>query len=651
MSIVGRLTRTKAALAACAVAALGAAAACHDSASWSAGPVTQGWTEAYRAAWYNADQGSRLMPLTWMKALEQPDQTPAAGAAPAMFLDPVYLDTFRILPPYRERDLPVGFAIDRGDDSALQKTHLRWYGEQTDGGDWVGLNCAACHTAQMDYQGHTIRVDGGPSLFDFQGFIEKLDSALMQTRDSAAAGANPGRWNRFVAGVLGHSDTPQNRAMLLSALNQLIAWEQQTEALNKTDLRYGFGRVDAVGHIFNRILLFGGAPQPTPPNAADAPVSYPQLWNITKQYHLQWDGIATNNKIGIPPPAADSFWGRLLRNTPLSGLLQSTPFDYGAMGRNAGEVLGVFGDMMIKPPASKSDLSGFTSSVDAVNLNRIEVELTRLAPPVWPAALFGQPGAVDITGDDGKKLTPDQVVNAGAALFKTYHCDSCHTPHATYETMVSFTELQQGDNLTDIWMACNAWADRGASGLLTGIPDSYIAGVPTPASAPVSALLTTAVKGVMVSKKYDIARTALESIFGYNPPPTVFAAHAHALLSRKDQRRDDCMRSAATGNALMAYKARPLEGIWATAPYLHNGSAPTLYDLLLPPAQRPSTFKVGTRVYDPVKAGYSTDPNAPGNSFTFDTSLEGNANTGHDYGVGNLTDTQRRELLEYLKSL
>jgi hypothetical protein len=102
---------------------------------------------------------------------------------------------------------------------------------------------------------------------------------------------------------------------------------------------------------------------------------------------------------------------------------------------------------------------------------------------------------------------------------------------------------------------------------------------------------------------------------------------------------------------LLAYKARPLEGIWATAPYLHNGSVPSLYDLLLPPAQRPATFFVGTRNFDPKKVGYDTAPGTPGNSFRYDTSLPGNSNKGHVYGVGSLSTTQRAELLEYLKSI
>ena len=96
------------------------------------------------------------------------------------------------------------------------------------------------------------------------------------------------------------------------------------------------------------------------------------------------------------------------------------------------------------------------------------------------------------------------------------------------------------------------------------------------------------------------------------------------------------------------YLARPLTGVWATAPYLHNGSVPTLWHLLHP-GQRPATFIVGNREYDPVKVGYSTG----GSGWTFDTSQPGNSNIGHAgdrYGT-NLTEDQKNALIEYLKTL
>ena len=62
--------------------------------------------------------------------------------------------------------------------------------------------------------------------------------------------------------------------------------------------------------------------------------------------------------------------------------------------------------------------------------------------------------------------------------------------------------------------------------------------------------------------------------------------------------------------ALLAYKARPLNGIWTGAPYLHNGSVPNLYELLLPAAGRSETFYIGSWEYDPVRVGYVNRPGA-----------------------------------------
>ena len=96
------------------------------------------------------------------------------------------------------------------------------------------------------------------------------------------------------------------------------------------------------------------------------------------------------------------------------------------------------------------------------------------------------------------------------------------------------------------------------------------------------------------------------------------------------------------------YRARPLNGIWATGPFLHNGSVPTLMDLLSPPSDRPSTFKVGNGTFDPNNVGFKPAEND--SNFVFDTSKKGNSNKGHIYGV-NLTDSEKVALIEYLKSL
>ena len=93
-----------------------------------------------------------------------------------------------------------------------------------------------------------------------------------------------------------------------------------------------------------------------------------------------------------------------------------------------------------------------------------------------------------------------------------------------------------------------------------------------------------------------------------------------------------------------------LHGVWIQAPYLHNGSVPTLADLLEPPAQRPEVFYRGSDVYDPVAMGFVSDrPDWPLQT-EYDTKVRGNSNAGHLYGT-DLEPQQKQELLEYLKTL
>ena len=111
------------------------------------------------------------------------------------------------------------------------------------------------------------------------------------------------------------------------------------------------------------------------------------------------------------------------------------------------------------------------------------------------------------------------------------------------------------------------------------------------------------------------------------------------------------------------YQAPPLDGVWATAPYLHNGSAPTLYHVLNSKA-RPKLFTRSYRTdrdaYDEEKVGWKIEvlDKAPDAKTTrpidlrrvYDTTKPGRANTGHTYG-DRLTDEERRAVIEYLKTL
>ena len=99
--------------------------------------------------------------------------------------------------------------------------------------------------------------------------------------------------------------------------------------------------------------------------------------------------------------------------------------------------------------------------------------------------------------------------------------------------------------------------------------------------------------------------------------------------------------------------------MWANGTYLHNGSVPNLYLLLSPQSDRPSTFYVGSKEFDPVNVGFKSGPMK--GATKFDTSLPGNSNSGHEFrdappktrGVIGplLTHEQRMQIIEFLKSI
>jgi mono/diheme cytochrome c family protein len=100
------------------------------------------------------------------------------------------------------------------------------------------------------------------------------------------------------------------------------------------------------------------------------------------------------------------------------------------------------------------------------------------------------------------------------------------------------------------------------------------------------------------------------------------------------------------------YANMPLDGVWLRAPYLHNGSVPTLRALLAGPDERPERFYRGNDLYDWDNVGFVWDVAEEGGRayFLFDTALPGNGNGGHTYGV-DLTPAEKDALIEFLKTL
>jgi hypothetical protein len=106
-------------------------------------------------------------------------------------------------------------------------------------------------------------------------------------------------------------------------------------------------------------------------------------------------------------------------------------------------------------------------------------------------------------------------------------------------------------------------------------------------------------------------------------------------------------------NDQRVYKARPLTGIWATAPYLHNGSVPNLAELLTDDRCRMSNFSVGNREFDPDNVGFVITQDVHESASPFDARFPGNRNIGHSgkiFGT-ELKESEKWDLIEFLKTL
>ncbi len=584
--------------------------------------VEQGWSPADKTAWYTTTQGSRLLPLSWLRALEQPDSDKP-------FLAPEYMASFHFIPGPGASDLPMGFAIDEQDDSQLSVTKLRWKEGQSTKEPWAGMNCSACHSNEITYNGKRMRVEGAPTLGDFQSFREALNEALAQTR------VDDEKFARFAKQVLG--DDNQDSDKLRGELAKLVDVEAKLALANATPLRYGFGRLDAIGNIFNKVATIVKAPAQTF-HASDAPVSYPFLWNIPQLNKVQWNASAPNGPV-------------------VGGVA------LGALGRNSGEVIGVFGDIQTELWALALLRPGYVSSINMANLEQLEQLVGRLKPPAWPSVF----PAIDET----KRL-------AGQRLF-TEHCAKCHS-HLDREDLATpvtiGTTLLNGPEPigTDPWMACNAYANSARTGSMILTPRGYFV-VPGEKpiilglTAPEFDMLATAVVGSIVNyaDKYKklVDKVLAKELFDRKSTPHIDRVpqiKLSNLVPEIDPATVDPDKIAqlkqclADDSPILGYKFRPLTGIWATAPYLHNGSVPTLYDLLLPPSDRPKSFYVGTREFDPVKVGFKTEQ-SDDNSFLFRVfddqgkPIQGNLNSGHDYNNAGLSDADRDALVEYMKGL
>lgn len=478
------------------------------------------------------------------------------------------------------------------------------------GSQFVGMTCAACHTRQILAGGKAYRIDGGPAIVDFQSFLADLDAAVGRVLGNAPT------FRTFAIAVLGVADpSPESLAMLH---DNVEAWYLRfhmlvTRALPKTP--WGPSRLDAVGMIFNRLTGLDLGPPPSfliPENIkeADAPVRYPFLWNAPKQDKTQWPGFADNGN------------------------------DILGLARNLGEVYGVFA--VFEPKKEWWHILGYNyldnNSANFDGLSKLEGLIKQIGTPKWPWAID------QALAEQGKAIYNRPTAQGG--------CNDCHgiRPGQVrfFEVQTWATPLQDVGTDTKEYDILN-WTAQ--TGVLQGAEIPFVTSPLKDTDLAIN-VLSTSVLGSIIQNYVPLATTTqelqakrlqqfrlplpLQDLKGAFHPPT--------------QPSPSLKPSAETTQYV--YESRVLEGIWAAAPYLHNGSVPTLKDLLEPSSQRARSFKVGP-AYDTANVGLAVEQTKF--DYTLNTTdcndrNSGNSRCGHEFGTS-LLPQEKKALLEYLKTL
>jgi hypothetical protein len=566
----------------------------------------QGWPEGWKpnqAQWFHhASQGTRILPYLWFVNLEKPTLLPSGK-----IIDPGYLERFGFLtslknPELNPDGLPVGFAKEDNFDAP--------YANPPSTGPVVGLTCAACHTGQITYRDETagnvlkgIRVEGGSAMINLSEFQEVVGRAIECTL------AFSSQFERFARNVLadqklGEPEFDEKKAELKSKLQQFLdagleAREYaRVHKLNGTD--GGFGRTDALGLIGNRVFLALGNENLTVPTA---PVNFPPLWDTS-----WFDWVQYNASIRMP------------------------------MVRNIGEALGVGAAVNLNEEtgttASQSGKPLFASTVNVQNLYHLEeqiggkTELGGLQSPKMKDTGLWDPGP-----------EAENWRNLGKPLYVQY-CQKCH--------LAPIEDLKKDLKNEENWFL---ETESGKRVLRVKTFDLQEIGTdPNQAMnfyrrvAIFEGKTTSAAQGLFAVTEFirrdnyvKLGVTDKEKILEYN-----------RYRKFDEGTPDDVKAGKYIGEALVAnfkYKARPLDGIWATPPYLHNGSVPNLHQMLVPVECRDKSFYLGTTLYDKKHGGFVTEQFSGG--FLLDTSLPGNSNAGHEFRNLTLEELERTKGISY----
>lgn len=600
-----------------------------------------GWPDKPSSWFHHASQGTATIPVpyAWLVALEAPKSNPwwlFFGEEELLTGDFMLRHGFIEQTPSAANPdgLPIGIA----------KTDSIYFPGLNRKATAAGFTCAACHTGQLTYGNKRYVIDGAPASTDLGLFTKSLGAALGQTVLSSKVNILNGRFDRFAQRVLGSNDNIVTRNQLKDELNNTIALLAKSS--DTIDVTEGFTRLDALNRIgnqvFNKDMLRSANYSPI-----NAPVNYPHIWTTSWFNWVQYDGSIMQPLI-----------------------------------RNAGEALGVSAYVDTTGP----DAQRFASSVNYNSLVEMESwlggthpkrngdQFNGLLAPDWPADF----PAVDMS-----------LVNEGEMLYQRL-CQGCHLPATNstafweerYWQPIRYMQNNRESQTTEPFLTLHIiplkeiGTDSAQANVLTsrtvdttGLNLSTQVCTPVQNEATGKPQLTFVALNDSATANFGLALGAFvertnQQWFRQN----YVAEQQQAIV---EGNRPNCLQVG------QGYKARPLNGIWATAPFLHNGSVATIYDLLS--TERPDFVLLGEQDYNAKKLGieqgslvkdfarqyadvaHALTPDYLNGYFMLDTRQAGNSQRGHwfaDKASGKhgivgpaLQESQKYALIEYLKTL
>ncbi|MFL0798975.1 MAG: hypothetical protein K6L80_00880 [Agarilytica sp.] len=416
--------------------------------------LDQNWSADIRQQVHYTDFGSKIMPYALFANLEQ-------GGSRDLLVDNALMNRLGFIVQQVSKinpaGLPIGFALDNESEGA-----------------WVGLTCTACHTAMLKYDEHSIVIEGGPGMLDFNQFESEILSSLTATLDDV------GKFNRLVSRL--DLTAPSDIESVRTSISERKAFFERRAITNAVPVPYGHGRLDAFGRIFNAVTS-AALHQPNNFHVPDAPVSIPMLWDASHFDLVQWNGSAANKGLG-------------------------------PIGQNVTTALAVYGEIDML-----GGTRGYPSSVNMANLGYIQREFYKLMSPKWPEALMG---------------TLDQVrVDRGARLYKQ-RCIECHSviQDRDQKRKIKAKMVEIHVVGTDPVMANNFANSRSSTGPLEGKKSAVIGGPKFGEEAKTLSLVMNATLGAMIRQPIELLSAFIAGdveVYAAEPDNSIQAYKARPL--------------------------------------------------------------------------------------------------------------------------